>query len=140
MGCSKTNVCVYFGVRTSRTPGVSLSTRKTVAFAGSPSTCACTRKKSATSPLVTCHFSPSRTHASPSRRAVVATIVTSEPAPSSVIAYASRRSPRHAGRRNRSFCSSVPAASGIDGRQGISQSAFVTRPHCSSISMTWNVS
>ena len=50
IGCSNTNVCMYLGVRTSRTPGVSLSTRKTVAFAGSPSTCACTRKKSATSP------------------------------------------------------------------------------------------
>ena len=30
IGCSNTNVCVYFGVRTSRTPGRSLSTRKTV--------------------------------------------------------------------------------------------------------------
>ena len=86
IGCSNTNVWVYFGVRTSRTPGVSLSTRKIVAFAGSPSTCACTRKKSATSPLVTCHFSPRSTQSSPSRVAVVATIVTSEPASASVIA------------------------------------------------------
>ena len=70
IGCSKTNVCMYFGVRTSRTPGVSLSTRKTVAFAGSPSTCVWRRKKSATSPEVTCHFSPVMRHvvAGPRRR------------------------------------------------------------------------
>ena len=63
-------------------PGRSLSTRNTVAFVGSPSTCACTRKKSATSPEVTCHFVAVR---APSRRrrgrAVVSTIDGSEPAP-----------------------------------------------------------
>ena len=79
---------------------------------------------------------------SPSRRRRAArwsrTIVTSEPAPSSVIAYASRRSPRIAGRRYRSFCASVPRCSGIDGRHGMSQSAPVARPHCSSTSICWN--
>ena len=77
---------MYFGVRTRRTPGASLSTRKIVAFAGSPSTCVWRRKKSATSPEVTCHFSPVIVHVSPSRLADVSTIVGSEPAPSSVIA------------------------------------------------------
>ncbi len=75
---------------------------------------------------------PSSTQASPSRRAVVRTIDGSDPACSSVIAYASRRSPRHAGRRYRSFCSSVAFASGIAGRHGMSQSAPVALPHCSS--------
>ena len=38
------------------------------------------------SPTVTNHFSPSMTHASPSRRAVVASREGSEPAPGSVMA------------------------------------------------------
>ena len=66
-GCSNTNVCMYFGGAPADA-GRSLSTRNTVGFAGSPSTWAWTRKKSATSPDVTCHFSPARTQPSPSRR------------------------------------------------------------------------
>ena len=83
------------------------------------------------SPVVTNHFSPVMRQPSPSRTAFVWSTEGSEPAPSSVIAYACRRRPAISGRTYSSTCSGVAYLSTLDGRHGTSQSAFVARPSCS---------
>ena len=100
---------------------------------GAPSgwTSASTSRWSATSPTVTNHLTPSIRQPSPSGVAVVAMPLGSEPACSSVIATASRRSPRMPGSSQRARCSSVQARNGFAGRQTASHSAFVRRPSSS---------
>ena len=65
-------------------------------------------------------------------RRVVAIPEGSEPAPSSVTAYASCSSPRSAGRSQRSICASEPEASTLYALGTCHESAFVERPNCSS--------
>ena len=63
---------------------------------------------SATSPLVTNHFSPRIRQPPSDGVALVAIADGSEPASASVTAYASWASPRSIGRSQRSICASVP--------------------------------
>src|SRR5215207_7384275 len=127
---------MYRGVRSTRTPGPSLSIRNSVG-ARSGSTRASTIRKSATSPTVTNHFSPSIRKPPPTRSAVVAISEGSEPAPSSVTAKQSRRSPRIAGSRYCSRWAGVQARSALAGRQTVSHSALVSCPS-SSCTSTWS--
>src|SRR4051812_24690536 len=53
-------------------------------------------------------FCPVTTHSSPSRTALVLTPARSDPAPGSEKSWHHSTSPRSMGRRNRSFCASVP--------------------------------
>ena len=98
---------------------------------GPPSAIASTRRWSATSPTVTNHLTPSIRQPSPSGVAVVAMPLGSEPASASVIATASRRSPRMPGSSQRSRCSGVQWRSGFAGRQTQSQIALVSLPSSS---------
>src|SRR5215208_5232829 len=100
------------GVRPTSSPGVSRSTRKE---ACSSLAHASTIKNPARSPPVTNHFSPSRTHSSPSLLAVVFMSFMSEPAPGSVIAQASRVSPRKTGMTYRSTCSGLASSNNSRG-------------------------
>ena len=91
---------------------------------------------SATSPLVTNHFSPRirQPPPSPSGAAVVSIADGSEPASASVTAYASCASPRSIGRSQRSICSSVPTDQTLYAFGTCQESALVERPSCSSTS------
>ena len=66
--------------------------------------------KSARVPLVIHILLPLMTYSSPTRRAVVRMLATSEPQPGSLTPSAPMRSPASAGTRNSRFCSSVPSA------------------------------
>ncbi len=91
------------------------------------------------SPQVTNHFSPLSSQPPSVRVAVLVPEEGSEPAPGSVTAKASKRSPRMTGRRYFSRWASVPYASTLAGRQGMSHRQLVTLPHSSS-TMTWSSS
>ncbi len=103
--------------RTMFTPGVSAGTMIIDArWCGraSGSVTAMTMRKSAIDPFVENHLWPLMTYSSPSRTAVVRSVVGSEPATSgSVIENADLRSPASSGYSQRSFCSSVPASARI---------------------------
>ena len=131
---------MYFGVRTRRTPGVVVHEEhrclRGIAVHVGVDQEEVGHVAARHVPLLAVQES----NASPSRRAVVVTIDTSEPAPSSV---------------NRIGVAALAAAGGSQeavllllgargerdqGRHGMSQSAPVARPHCSSISITWKTS
>ena len=141
IGCSNTNVCMYFGVRTSSTPGGVLVDEEDGGLLGIAVDVGVHEEEVgdvARGDVPLLAVQDPRLAVADRRRS---TIVGSEPACSSVIAYASRRSPRIAGRRYRSFCVlGRDGASGIDGRHGMSHSAPVALPHSSSTRICWNVS
>src|SRR6476469_3760494 len=83
------------------------------------------------SPSVTNHLTPDSLYTSQSRIASARMPRGSEPAPSSVIAYACRWSPRTSGSRYRSICWDVPCASTLDGLHTSTHRQFVSRPSCS---------
>ncbi len=135
-GCPFTAECMNRGTRVISTPAASLSTKNRVAARSGPAS-AWTSRKSAMSPQVTNHFSPLSSQPPSVRVAVLAHEPGSEPAPGSVTANASKRSPRMTGSRYFSRCASVPWARTFAGRQGMSHRQLVTLPNSSS-TMTWS--
>ncbi len=98
VGCPCGKVWVNGGSSTNSRPSASASTMNNVG--PYPAQIATTMCAAATSPLVTNHFSPSRSQPpAPSGVAVVRMPEGSEPACSSVTAYEIHPSPRSAGRR-----------------------------------------
>ena len=78
----------YAGMRTTLTPGDGRSTTTSACSPACSPSVSTPWKKQYEAELydVTCHFTPSSTYSSPSRRTVAASSETSEPACSSVIA------------------------------------------------------
>ena len=120
-------------------PGVPRSTRKVVSFflgifaSSSPVATKTITKSACSAPEMKC-LVPLMTQSPLSRRAVVFMPRMSEPASGSVMASASIRSPRTAGRRYRSICSPVQAIRMFCGRPKKWFSAIDPRPSSRSTS------